>query len=78
MIEPSLPNLLLTLDEVAVSLRISKSKAKKLVAAHEIRSVQVGRLRRVRASDLNSYVAGLAATNDQDSGQPDTPGAGIT
>jgi excisionase family DNA binding protein len=55
----TLPELMLTVDETATVLKISKSYAKKLIAAETIPSVTVGRCRRVRICDLNAYVAGL-------------------
>lgn len=54
-----LPELMLTVDETATALKISKSYVKKLIAAKIVPSVQVGRCRRVRVTDLRAYVAGL-------------------
>lgn len=50
---------LLTVDQVADQLGISVSKAWQMVGSGEIASVNVGRTRRVRPEDLESYVAGL-------------------
>jgi excisionase family DNA binding protein len=66
------PSLLLTVDEVALLLQISKSKAKKLIAAGDIRSVLVGRLRRVRATDLDAYVEALTAGGDHGPARTET------
>lgn len=71
---PKIPSLLLTVDEVAVALRISKSYAKKLVAAGEVRSVKVGRCRRIRTEDLSAYVAQLVV--DEGSGADGTDSTG--
>lgn len=65
-----LPDLMLTVDETARSLRLSKSYVKKLIAAGEVPSVKVGRCRRVRLGDLGAYVNGLTPDiqNDQTAG----------
>jgi excisionase family DNA binding protein len=55
----SASELMLTVDETATALRISKSYAKKLIAAGVVPSVRVGRCRRVRADDLGAYIARL-------------------
>ncbi|MEV6925494.1 helix-turn-helix domain-containing protein [Dactylosporangium sp. NPDC051485] len=60
----AVPDLLLTVDEVATALRLSKSYVKKLIAAGAIPSVKVGRSRRVRFGDLKSYVDALPAETD--------------
>lgn len=54
-----LPELMLTVPEVAAILRISPSYAKKLIAAGAVPSVKIGRCRRVRSTDLKDYVDGL-------------------
>ena len=51
--------LLLTVDDVASQLRCSLSYAHRLVARDQIRSVKLGKARRVRASDLGDFVDGL-------------------
>lgn len=56
-----LPTLMLTVDETAALLRFSKSYTKKLVARGEIKSVTIGRCRRVRMVDLEAYVADLSS-----------------
>lgn len=55
------PTLMLTVDETAKELRVSRSYAKKLIAAGTVPSVSIGRSRRVRSADLAAYVAGLPA-----------------
>jgi excisionase family DNA binding protein len=60
-----LPELMLTIPETAAVMKISKSFAKKLIAAGTVPSVLVGRCRRVRLSDLEAHIAALpAARND--------------
>lgn len=53
------PPLLATLDEAARSLGLGLTKTKQIVASGELKSVKVGRSRRVAWSDLQSYVEGL-------------------
>lgn len=57
-----LPDLMLTVEEAATSLRLSKSYVKKLIAAGKMPSVKVGRCRRVRLRDLGAYVSNLDTT----------------
>lgn len=57
-----LPELMLTVVEAAQVLKVSKSHAKKLIAAGTVPSVKVGRCRRVRVSDLEKHIANLPAT----------------
>lgn len=52
--------MLYTTDHAAKLLGISRSKLYELLDA-EIPSVHVGRLRRIRHTDLEAYVAGLSA-----------------
>lgn len=47
------------MKETASVLRCSPSHVKKLVAAGTVPSVAVGRLRRVRREDLDSYIRDL-------------------
>lgn len=51
-----LPRLLYTVEETAAQLAIGVTKAKDLIASGDLRSVRVGRLRRVTASSLAEYV----------------------
>jgi len=55
----SVPDLL-TVKDAAVILRCSPSKGKKIVADGTVPSVSIGRLRRVRRSDLDRYINNLA------------------
>lgn len=56
--EPS-PRLLLTVEQAADRLGVGRTLMVALVAAREIESVKIGRLRRVPASALSEYVARL-------------------
>lgn len=48
--------LLYTTEEAAARLAIGVTKTKSLIKAGELRSIKVGRLRRITASSLNEYV----------------------
>ena len=50
---------LLNPREAAQSLGVSRSTLYSLLASGELRSVSVGRLRRIKATDLDDYVATL-------------------
>jgi excisionase family DNA binding protein len=52
---------MLTIDEVAEHLKCCRSTAKTLIYSNAIKSRKIGRLRRVRLSDLNAYIEGLPA-----------------
>ncbi len=56
--------LLLTLDEAARSLSMSKRTVEDLVYRGDLPSVRVGRCRRIAAQDLADYVDGLRQEND--------------
>ena len=58
---PRIPVLLYTVDQVAESLQISPRTADYLVASGQIRSITVGRSRRVNADDLAEFAAHGAA-----------------
>lgn len=53
MTEPEI----LTLDEVAGVLRVSRKTVNRLVAAGRIRPIRVGRLPRVTRQELAAYIA---------------------
>lgn len=57
-----LPELMLTVPETAQVLKVSTSKAKKLIAAGTVPSVTIGRCRRVRLSDLEEHIRNLPVT----------------
>lgn len=48
--------LLYTTEEAAAALAIGITKAKELMRAGELRSIKVGRLRRITSSSLKEYV----------------------
>ena len=52
-------NVLLTVEEAAKRLRIGRTTAWGLVRSGELRSVLIGRLRRVPASEVHAYAAQL-------------------
>ena len=52
---------LLTVTEAAARLRIGRTLMYELISTGAVESVTVGRLRRVRPVDLETYVAGLQA-----------------
>jgi excisionase family DNA binding protein len=51
--------LLVTLDDAAAMLSISRRSAQSLIYSGELPSVKVGRSRRIAAVDLQAYVARL-------------------
>jgi excisionase family DNA binding protein len=61
--------LLLTLDEAARSLSMSKRKVEELVYGGDLPSVRVGRCRRIAAQDLADYVDRLRQENDRQQNQ---------
>jgi excisionase family DNA binding protein len=56
MKENTTPRLMLDILDVAAALGCSRSLAYHLVLAGEIRSVKIGRLRRVAHQDLLAYI----------------------
>jgi excisionase family DNA binding protein len=56
-----LPVLMVTAEEAALMLRLSRRTIYLLIASGEIRSVKVGRNRRVPVDALHEYVAELSA-----------------
>jgi excisionase family DNA binding protein len=55
--------LLLTVKEAAWILQISRSTVYELMYAGVLHSVKIGTCRRIRRSDLENYVQGLAANS---------------
>ncbi len=55
------PSILLTPAEAAAALAIGRSLLYELIADGTIASVKIGRSRRIRRADLETYVAGLRA-----------------
>ncbi|MFD8034688.1 helix-turn-helix domain-containing protein [Streptomyces sp. NPDC059717] len=59
-IEPTqLPRLLLTAEQAAEVLQICRTKVYALMGSGHLRSVQIGRSRRIRSSDLQAFVDSL-------------------
>jgi excisionase family DNA binding protein len=56
---PAAPKLLLTVEEAAERLGIGRTTTFALIRTGALRSVRIGRLRRVRTTDLDSYAASL-------------------
>jgi excisionase family DNA binding protein len=48
--------LLYTTEEAAASLGIGVTKAKELIASGDLRSIKIGRLRRITKNALSEYV----------------------
>jgi excisionase family DNA binding protein len=57
---PERAKLLLTVPEAAARLAIGRTLMYELISTGAVASVQVGRLRRIRPADLESYAASLA------------------
>ncbi|HEX6500165.1 MAG TPA: helix-turn-helix domain-containing protein [Micromonosporaceae bacterium] len=57
------PRVVLTIEEAARRLGIGRTLMYSLVMSGQIRSVRIGRLRRVPAQCLTDYVADLLASN---------------
>ena len=55
--------MLLRIPEVADRLTLSRSKVYELIRSGDLPSVQIGRVRRVRLHDLESFVSALLAGN---------------
>lgn len=49
--------LLYTREEAAAALNIGITKMKQLISSGEIRSVKIGRLRRIKRSSVDEYIA---------------------
>lgn len=59
--------LLLTIEEAAGRLRIHRSKLYELVATGELKSLHIGRLRRIKVTDLEAFINKLSS---EQGGQP--------
>ena len=53
--------LLLTVDEAAQLLSVTRWKVFELIRRHELRSAKIGGLRRIPVKDLQDYVDGLSS-----------------
>ncbi|GAB3433551.1 helix-turn-helix domain-containing protein [Actinophytocola sediminis] len=62
-------SVMLTVEEAAERLRIGRTTAWSLVKSGELRSVSIGRLRRVPASEVQAYAAQLM-TNEGNTDEP--------
>lgn len=56
-VRPSIVPILLTISEVAESLRLSKRTVELLLASNQIPSISIGRSRRVRKTDLETFAS---------------------
>ena len=56
--------LLLTVEQAAAELHIARRRVFELIRDGELRSVKIGRSRRIRSSDLADYVAQLTDLTD--------------
>jgi len=59
--------LLITVDEAARRLGIGRSLAYELVAAGRLRSIHIGRLRRVPADAVSSFIDSMLASEPEPS-----------
>ncbi len=57
--------MLLKVPDVVDCLGVSRAKIYELMASGELPSVRVGGSRRIRAEDLDAFVAGLEATRPE-------------
>lgn len=57
----AVPPLLMTPEEAAAHLRIKRSKLYQLVATGQLRSLKIGRLRRIFVRDAEAFAERLAA-----------------
>jgi excisionase family DNA binding protein len=67
---------LLKVEEAAEVLSISVRRMYELIAAREIRSVKLGRVRRVPVAAVNEFVERLNAESGSLAGRPDLTSAG--
>ena len=67
--EPArVPRVLLSVEEAAEQLSVSRTRVYALIKAGEITSIRVGRLRRVPADALLQFIARLLAEQSTDRG----------
>jgi excisionase family DNA binding protein len=57
--EPSRQTLMLTVEDAALELGVSRTTVYELIRSGQLASVKVGTLRRIRATDLATYAASL-------------------
>ncbi len=56
---PTLPKLLLTVEEAAELLGLGRTTTYALIKSGALKSVLIGRARRIRVTDLDAYAAQL-------------------
>ncbi len=56
--------LLLTVPDACAALRIGRSTLYEMIAAGKVRPVKIGRMTRIRASDLAALVASFEEARD--------------
>lgn len=56
------PRVLLTVEDAAARLSISRTRMYALLKTGDVTSVQLGRLRRIPASELDAFTAHLVTT----------------
>ncbi|WP_045877110.1 helix-turn-helix domain-containing protein [Pseudofrankia sp. DC12] len=61
MTAPTAPKLLLTVEEAADVLGLGRTTTYALIRTGALKSVRIGRARRVRVTDLDAYAAQLDA-----------------
>ena len=54
--------LLLTVEQAAARIGVGRTTMFALIGSGDVRTVQIGRLRRIRPADLQTYVDGLASS----------------
>ena len=62
------PRILLSVEEAADQLSVSRTRLYALIKTGDIASVRVGRLRRIPADALLEFIAGLLAAQSADRG----------
>ena len=55
---------LLKMPETCHQLQLSRAKVDQLIAAGQLKAVKVGRSKRVRAADLDTFIEGLGNATD--------------
>jgi excisionase family DNA binding protein len=65
--------LLLTINEAADRLALSRATVQRLVARGDVPTVTIGRARRVAVHDLHAFVSALPRTGGQSSDAASTP-----
>jgi excisionase family DNA binding protein len=72
--DDQLDGLLLTVEEAAKRLRLSRTLVYRLISSGQLESVKVGRLRRVPAECLPEYVAALRGRGNIEHGDGSNAG----